>query len=508
MNEKQFQTLTEECDALLTQASHSLRRVSIAWLHVIREHPTFLKHYEKVFDGSGIATRCQWLGIKRVLVESARALRQLARGLKVTIISCFKGGYQKTHADIIIVSHLLNTQQKTIDSDIYFGDLPETLIKHGYKVTQILIDQTNHSNKAEYQMLPSQIGLNRLVLPNSLGFLAELKMLFGLLRESSLLMPKVDDGSIKSRIRIAAAAEALSSASFNAMRIALQVSDIAKQSNAKLVMTTFEGHAWERAVFLQTRKHSPETRSAGYQHSTLFRLQHGLRRFLSSASDPDIVFTSGELALQVLSSSLGGSGQLVTNLGSLRAGKRLTLSASEEAAREQQPSCLVIPEGLDYETAFMFKFSINCALRLPHIRFIWRLHPVLPFSSLLKKYAFLATLPPNITLSSSSLEEDAKQAKWVLYRGSSAVISSVMAGAGPIYLSLNGEMTLDPLFSDLQHPVISTEEQFIHLVQDTDYPSKAQLQSIIEYCNGVFSTLRPEVLLKCLSEMKNGNRCE
>ncbi|AKR43481.1 hypothetical protein [Methylophilus sp. TWE2] len=505
MNEKQFQTLTEECDVLLTEASHSLCRVSISWLHVIREHPIFLKHYEKIFDAPIIGTRYQWLGIKRSLVEFVRTLRQLARGVKATLISCFKGRYQPTQADIIIVSHLLNTQQMSIDSDIYFGDLPEILINNGYKVTQILIDQTNHSSNATYQLLQSNVGLKRVVLPNSLGFWAELKMLFGLLRESSMLLPKVRDDSIKSRIRIAAAAEALSSASSNAMRIGLQVSHIAKQSKAKLVMTTFEGHAWERAVFLQTRKHSPATRRAGYQHSTLFRLQHGLKRFVSGACDPDIVFTSGELALQALSISLKGTNQVITNLGSLRAGNRLTLSAEETAAKEQQPSCLVIPEGLDYETAFMFKFSLNCALRLPHIRFIWRLHPVLPFSSLLKKYTFLAKLPPNIILSSSSLEEDAKQAKWVLYRGSSAVISSVMAGSGPIYVSLSGEMTLDPLFSEPQHPVIQTEDEFIQLVKETDYPSNDQIPGIIEYCNGVFSTLRPEVLLTCLSEMKDEN---
>ena len=56
------------------------------------------------------------------------------------------------------------------------------------------------------------------------------------------------------------------------------------------------------------------------------------------------------------------------------------------------------------------------------------------------------TLPNNIILSNKSLQEDFEACEWVLYRGISAVIPSVVAGLKPIYLHSSGEMKIDPIF--------------------------------------------------------------
>jgi hypothetical protein len=49
-------------------------------------------------------------------------------------------------------------------------------------------------------------------------------------------------------------------------------------------------------------------------------------------------------------------------------------------------------------------------------------------------------------LSENELEDDFEACEWVLYRGSSAVIQSVVAGLKPIYLHSSDEMKIDPIF--------------------------------------------------------------
>jgi len=74
------------------------------------------------------------------------------------------------------------------------------------------------------------------------------------------------------------------------------------------------------------------------------------------------------------------------------------------------------------------------------------LHPKFSFEKLSSENGMYKTLPNNIILSNKSLQEDFEACEWVLYRGSSAVIQSVVAGLKPIYLHSSDEMKIDPIF--------------------------------------------------------------
>ena len=54
ITEGQYKQLCTACDALIKENSFSFERIANSSLHVIREHPIFLKNYSAVFHKEGV----------------------------------------------------------------------------------------------------------------------------------------------------------------------------------------------------------------------------------------------------------------------------------------------------------------------------------------------------------------------------------------------------------------------------------------------------------------------
>jgi len=108
---------------------------------------------------------------------------------------------------------------------------------------------------------------------------------------------------------------------------------------------------------------------------------------------------------------------------------------------------LVMPEGYLDESRLLFDFALQVARHLPDHRFVLRCHPVLPFT---RVEGHLASSPgefENVLVSAGrSLAEDMACASAVLYRGTSAVLLTILWGIKPFYLSGLGQFEMDPLF--------------------------------------------------------------
>jgi len=73
-------------------------------------------------------------------------------------------------------------------------------------------------------------------------------------------------------------------------------------------------------------------------------------------------------------------------------------------------------------------------------------------------------LPENIRLSKSTLEDDLKEAKWALYRGTTTIVQAILSGACPIYFDSN-DFNIDPLYSvNYELFYIKNENDFQELV--------------------------------------------
>ena len=63
--------------------------------------------------------------------------------------------------------------------------------------------------------------------------------------------------NFKNKFIINAAVETFSWESCNALRIGYQIEEIVSKLKPKLILTTFEGHSWERVAFASAKKSSP-----------------------------------------------------------------------------------------------------------------------------------------------------------------------------------------------------------------------------------------------------------
>ena len=70
------------------------------------------------------------------------------------------------------------------------------------------------------------------------------------------------------------------------------------------IITTFEGHAWERLVYYYARRANPNIKCFGYQHSAVFEHHNSIKRPLNNKYNPDVVFTSGKIAENILNQIL------------------------------------------------------------------------------------------------------------------------------------------------------------------------------------------------------------
>jgi hypothetical protein len=483
MREQEYRFLCEACDRILLEQPMRLERLSLSWLHVIREHPVLLARYERLFAGP-LKSLSAWMGSKRILTEVLRRLRQFSRALRHKPVVGLFG-----NADLLFVSHYINTAQVQADTDFYFGTLPTELAEQGLRVVVALIDHTS-SSSTQARFLPQTPNLLRVVLPNTLDLSDELGMVRAMYGLASDLTKTKESSVLAGNIRLAAAAEALADSTFQAHRIARQIASLVEQLDPRVLVTTYEGHAWERAVFFAARRAHVGIKCIAYQHAALFRLQHAIRRSLGDGADPDAIWTSGNVALEQLRALPAMKDMQISELGSPRAPLKSTATDNPPRVPFGEAfTCLVLPEGLFSECETLFEFSLACAAVYPQAEFVWRLHPIISFESLVQRNPRFRDLPSNVRVSKLPISVDLAQSNCVLYRGSTAVIQAVLEGVIPVYVKLDNEISIDPLF-DVEDGVgrISSPGCLLSAVEEACMGAKHTV--VREHCRRMFTPLR------------------
>ena len=434
---EKYKEICKVCDEILLSPDANEVIVSIPILHVIREHPVFLKQYESLFDKNQIKKNKIKLGIG------------FKTGVKYILNIFFKSfsatkywhltSNLKNNYDYVFVSHLLNESQVGENSDFYFGNLPNLLSQKGFSVLVVLFNHT--STKKALPLDKWDINIPRLILSNNNGFIDEIGYFFKFIFESKKLITqsKVEKYIIKKNVLKLASNQLIPT--INNLRIYNQFFKLAKIVNAKKVITTYEGHGSERLIFSAFKKNSQKIKCIGYQHALIFKEQYAIKRLLKNIYNPDLIYTSGESG-KIELTNYG----LKNNIPIVVLGSNRVFDIEHKSHNiVKSKSILVIPEAIFSECILLFEFSLICARQMPNINFIWRLHPLMNFNQITSKKLDINKLPSNIILSNRTIKDDINSSNLVLYRGSTAVINAVIAGLRPIYLNLTGEMTIDPL---------------------------------------------------------------
>lgn len=458
--------------------------MAIPWLHVIREHPFFLKHYAKVIiQRSSLERSITYLRFYLCTITSF--FRLLRRAFWSSREFCNRTKIQWTKTDFVFVSHLLQIAHLTSEDDFYFSTVPKELVAKNKKVLIVLINHTSvPENELDHLIRVSPIP--RVVVPKSLSLKNEFLIWRQTVKEAGRLrsMARREKDTLKRAMLRTATIEATAYTTVSTLRISRVIGEVIKECCADTLITTYEGHAWERVVYATARKQNPKIHCIGYQHAALFRLQHAARRSLGEHYDPDQILTGGSVGLRQLKSTDGLSR---VSLGVLGSGR----SFGKNVSRINATSCLVLPEGTVEECEILFKFSLACAKAVPKMQFIWRLHPLLSLNKITEELPLLKKLPPNVEISTNSIDYDISRGAFALYRGSTAIISAAASGVVPIYLIRSGELSIDPLYEIVeQHSSVENVNQFIDALKKNKWTLESK-----DYCNEFYLPIDLEVLI-------------
>ncbi len=509
MNEKQYRKVCEACDGVLLSPNANIETTAIPWLHVVREHPFFLEQYKPLL---GPPTHLN--AIKKYVRHGRNVLgwvRQFFRAL----IS--EGESWKTSrplidsVDVLFVSHLLNNEDAGNVDDFYYGNLPELIEAYGRRVVVALIDHSSHPNTSIVECWDSNTSA-RVLLSPALGFKDEWSLYRRLRYESARLAKyaRTLKPGLLQRVYSIASYEAMSGGARSALRISEQVGRLVATIKPKIIIVTYEGHAWERVVFSTAQERHPGIKCIGYQHAAIFKLQHAAFRCLGKTYDPKLILTSGKVSKMQIEDLMTSQKIPIEVLGSCKAKSVsednffLNLTTHEQissASDDFKNSCLVLPEGFISESLHLFDFSLTCAKLMPNVNFIWRLHPLIKFEHLISINRAFQKLPKNIELSIRPLEEDIKHSRYALYRGSTSIVKAMSSNICPIYLEKPYEMNIDPLYQIGDwRKIIKSVDQLISIInKTTDEKDAVKTPELIsQYIRNFYTPLDPNCIIKLL----------
>lgn len=470
----------------------SPERIALSYLHVRNAHPSSLEIYADLLNNrSGLKSRLRVFAKTQVLKFLALYRRE----------ELFFGDSLPEKADILFISHFTNRAQAGSGADNYFGDLPKQMKALGISSVIAHVNHTWMSEKDTHEdWCVSEVP--RVILGRTTQFGVESVFAKTLQAEGRKLSHQAHETYFAQNVASQAALNATNSASMMALRTAAQITELVTRLQPKFLVTTFEGHAWERLVFHAVRSVVPDIKCVGYHHAILFPHQHALGTRLGHGYDPDAIMTAGEISRDWFRTQEDWSETPIETLGSVRTPKTKPADRPNKGR-----ACLVVPEGLVDEAVHLFRLAVSTAHIMPEQPFRLRLHPVLSRDSILSAASDLKALPPNVVWSDCGLEEDLKQSRSALYRGSTVSITAVLSGLRPIYAAGEAEeVSIDPL-EDLKvwrRSVTSPEMLQQELVTDIASSDQQREREFVvgrEYCRRYFSPLSVPDFFKLMKHL-------
>jgi hypothetical protein len=490
MNEQQFADLAAACDSLLRAPSTSLARLAVPALHFLNEHPSALAQYAMLFSARS----------ENRFSDIPKAVIRAARGLTRSLATRRPAPQYPGPIDVLIVSHLLQPDQLRQANDFYFGALQSQLKERGATSLLVLVDHLKGARKEpDIPPTPSP----RMILPTTVSPITEANIWRqcagawrALRREAASAQ-----NSAEGRVAMLASRQALSASTVVNLRMHAALAKICQAVNPKIVITTYEGTVAERLIWRAARAAGKRPLCVGYQHAIVLERAHAIRRPVAAPGincDPDVILTLGEITHAGLSASPALKSARFIEYGSHR---RATLPALPQP-RHRPRRCLVLPDANEHECVTLFEFALSCARLSPDVGFTLRPHPMFDVQSLLRSHPELQKLPENVSLSvGTPLEQEFAQARYCLYRGSSAAMHAVRAGIKPYYLARPGEISFDCLsqVADWRETVISPTELANRMALADQTTNSAAASRAVNVCERYVSPVKPGALNELLA---------
>ena len=409
-------------------------------------------------------------------------------------------------AKICFISHYVGNKIKDKDDDFYYGSFFKNFqLKLPFYV--LLINHTEETlDEIKKKFEGSRI--TRVYINNNFNLFFDAYVLFKIVKEFfyfSIIKFFNKKNKINNRIKFSFNLNDFFTTRFT-YKISNQLTNVLNNSkNLKYIMTTFEGHAFEKIIFNYCKV--KKIKSFAYFFSVIRQYKNNIYYKFFENYEPDIIFTSGDVANKDL--KLNSHHKNIKTLGG---NKNLSKKNKFNILKNKKINKLVIlvcPEGIYEETIQMFKLINTNTLNNNDFEFIFRTHPVLDIFDELKKYKS----NKNISFSQErDIKDDFKRSHIILYSGSSVCIQAIMYGLIPInYQNKIYNFSLDPLYKI--NKFIIKDSLSLKLEINLIYKKRFSLDfiknifQIKKYCNSYFKNLNQDVLIKSIDNYyKNNNK--
>jgi len=494
---ERYREIAEACDQVLGSPEATVDWIAIPWLHFLSQHPMLTREYQSIplleKEGSPNWRRGRAGQSWRPFASLTKGVTRHQIALLIDLAKSVTSGKPAeltagdlAPVDVVIVSWLINVTHLEMKDDFYFGDLQARLASRGLSSLLVLRNQSGHSTTSLFERAKRSGPCARVMLPDLTSLKEQFSFLLRSWRACRTLGRAVQEPkpSLRTRAAHEACYHAVSHPTLSNLNLHAQMLELCRRTHPAMVLTLYEGHAWERCVWHAAKSVVPETLCVGYQHTILLKHAHAAKRSLNRNCDPDLVLTLGRVTRRMLESS-----DRLTNTRFVTFGTHRYSSGPQQRGVRVNSSVLVLPEGNASECFQLFRFALECARRLPDVRFLFRTHPIFPFERIRRKLLDAEkSFPPTVEISRSKrVEEDFARAGYLLYRGSSTVIYGVLAGLKPFYLSTAGEIDIDPLYElKCWRERVDSVDAFLHRYRTHEKGSAgsatAEWSSARDYC--------------------------
>ena len=399
-------------------------------------------------------------------------------------------------AKICFVSHYVGNKINDKNFDFYYGSLFKKLnIKIPFYL--LLINHTDEKLE-DIQKKFKNSEINRVYVNNSFNALSDVWIIC-IITFNFVKFKFTNFINYKEYIKANKINHSFNYNFFLSSRFTYKISNrilhiLNKSNNLKNVVTTYEGHSYEKIIFNYCK--NKKIKSFGYFFSVIREYKNSIYYRFNQKYQPDVVLTSGDIAKQDLKSNSPH-----TNIQTLGKNKILFKKKySQSSKNKKKITILVCPEGLFSETIEMLKLINNKLLDNQNITFIFRTHPLIDIKRDFKKII----LNKNIFISKESdIKKDFIKSNYILYSGSSVSIYAIMNGLIPInYKNNKNEFSLDPFYK-INNLIVKNPLTLLNLLKkinkskhSTEFRKK--LHKTQKYANLYFKKLNTDILIKSI----------
>ena len=248
-----------------------------------------------------------------------------------------------------------------------------------------------------------------------------------------------------------------------------------KITKPKKIVTTFEGHAFERNIFKAAYDNNNKCTKLAFHHSLPFKDQFAYLNFLKNNSNPDLILASGKYSFRKFNNNKNFK-KKTFQVGSNRISRKKILS-NKNFKKNKKNTCLVIPEGIHDEAVFMLNFCLDYLHNFENLNFIIRLHPALRDKTNFYKNIFNDKFKNCVSFSKNKEPNgDFQRSEYCLYRGSSLVFDAIKNGLVPYYLRKKNEISFDPMSlegrKEIKNKIYTSKNLFLKISKIKKFKSK------------------------------------